>query len=73
MTSRFKDLEKNAEANFGQQQRVFLSEKVQEAQRHSLIHEATADTRQEWVLSQLRMARMEEVSSVLRPGYTDLY
>ena len=48
-TSRFRDLEKNAEANFSQQQRgllsEFMSESAQalEAQRHSLIHEAGAE------------------------------
>ena len=65
-TSRFRDIECNAEASFNQQQRgwiiycpIITAESAQglEAQRHSLIREATAemmrrDTRQEEVLSQ---------------------
>ena len=60
MTSRFREIDQNAEANFSQQQRGFLSEiasesaQALEAQRRFLTHEATAevmrrDTRQEEV------------------------
>ena len=65
MTSMFKDIEKNADANFIQQQTGSLSEitsepdQAPEAQRHSLIHEGTAEmmrrgTHQQEALSQLR-------------------
>ena len=64
-TSRFRDTENNAVANFSQQQRGLLpeitSESAQEpeAQRQSLIHEASSemmrrDTHREEVLSQVR-------------------
>ena len=49
MTSRFRDIEHNVEANFSQQQRGSLSEitfesaQALEAQRLSLVREATAE------------------------------
>ena len=65
MTTRFRDIENDAVANFSQEQRGLLpeitSESAQalEAQRHSLVQGATAervrrDTHQEELLSQLR-------------------
>ena len=65
MTTRFRDIENDVVANFSQEQRGLLpgitseSAQAMETQRHSLVHDATAervrrDTHQEEVLSQLR-------------------
>ena len=68
MTSRFRDIENNVDASFSHKKRGFLSEtapesaQVPEAQRHTLIQEATAemmrrDTHKEEVLSHVKSDR----------------